>query len=206
MGRGTDRPQFTVDVTGSTVTSANVLIKNIMFTAGASGVAIGLAIAAAYCELDSVEFGFDVATDDFVIHLEVDNVDHAYIHHCRFIAEPATAGANTAFRLDEADWIRIEDNYITGDYAVAAINGVSAASLQGMILRNYIYNDDASAAENAIDLDVASTGIIAYNTIGSAMTTTVIDLIDPGSMRQIENYGNNDVNTIGVLIGAGLDT
>ncbi len=115
LGRGTDRPQFLLDVTGSTITADNVLLQNVMLTAGASGVAVGLDVAGAYAEVSYCEFGFDVATDDFVIHLQVDNFDHAYIHHCRFIAEPATAGANTAMRLEKAGWIRVVDNFFTGD-------------------------------------------------------------------------------------------
>ena len=87
-----------------------------------------------------------------------------------------------------------------GDYAVACINGVGAASTLSLIDHNYLMNDDAAAAENIIDIDVASTGIISYNVIKSSHTTTVTDLIDPGSMGTIENYASNTDDETGVII------
>jgi hypothetical protein len=127
-------------------------------------------------------------------------VNYCHILDCQFYAQAATAGSNTAIRLDTADQSVIDGCTFMGDFAVAAINGVGAASTLSRISHNYIYNDDTGAAENIIDIDVASTGLLAYNACGSLKAATVLDCIDPGSMLSVENYACNAVDEYGIAV------
>lgn len=204
LGRGTDRPTFNFTGTAGSVEmdAANCRISNVVLTSDITAVVVGVNIDADYCEFDHNEMNVNQGTvDDFIIYIDVDTVSDAYIHDNVFYAETATAGSNTAIRLDTADLVRIEDNIIMGDFAVAAINGVGAANTTDggcMILNNYIHNSDTAAAVNLIDIDVAVTGLIAQNIMGTNHAAAVTDIgVDTGSCLNAENYAANLTNETG---------
>jgi hypothetical protein len=203
LGRGTDRPQFNFTNTAGSVEldSANVRISNLMFIADVSAVVVGVNVDADYVQVDNCEFNFNATGDDFLIMIDVDDVNYCRILNCEFYAESATAGSNEAIRLDTADQCWVKDCSFAGDFAVAAIAGLGAASTLVLIDHNYIYNDDTAAAENGIDFDVANTGLISHNIIGTLRgASTVANLIDPGSCLNIENYACNAIDEKGILI------
>ena len=203
LGRGSNRPTFTYTATAGSfeIDSANILVENVRFLASVSAVVVGVNVDADYVTMRGCEFNFDATADDFVMMVDVDDVNHCTIEYCEFRAEAATAGAAQAIRIDTADWFRCIGNEITGDYSAAAILGEGAASTQILIAHNTVYNDDTAAAQNGIDINVASTGVIAYNNLTSLQATGVANLLDPGSCLNIENYGCNAIDELGIVIG-----
>lgn len=208
VGVGSNRPTFNFTATASSleIDAANTTIESVRFVAGISAVVVGVNVDADYVSLRSCEWNFSATTFDFVMMVDVDDVNHCTIENCQFRAEAATAGAAQAIRIDTADWFRCIGNEITGDYSAAAILGEGAASTQIYIADNAIYNDDAAAAQNGIDINVASTGVIAFNRLTSLQATGVANLLDPGSCLNIENYGCNAINELGIVIGGTAST
>ena len=171
-----------------------------------SAVVVGVNVDADYVTLDGCEWNFSTTAFDFIIMCDVDDVNHCTIQNNEFRAEAATAGADHAIRLDTADWARIIGNEITGDFAAGPITGEGAASTQIFIAHNTLYNDDTAFAQNGIDLNVACTGVVAYNNLTGLQATGVATLLDPGSCLNIENYGCNAIDEMGILIGGTAST
>jgi len=206
LGHGADAAELTFSGTSSSINvqAANITFKGIRFIAGVSAVAVGLDVSADHCKIKDCTFDFSSTGYDFVIHINVDAVDYCHIHNNRLIAQNATAGSNDGVRLDDTHHTEIIGNYISGDFARAAIIGEGAAGVSLMIKKNYIYNDDAAAASNGIDLNVAFTGMIADNTIFSLYNTACAAIIDPGSCGMSQNYISNAIDqyTIATAVGA----
>lgn len=208
LGVGTNRPTFTYTATAGSfeIDAANVYIQNVRFLAGISAVVVGVNVDADYVTLEGCEWDFSTTAFDFLIMVDVDDVNHCTIQYCQFRAEAATAGAAEAIRLDTADWFRGIGNEITGDYSAAAIFAEGAASTQMLLAHNTIYNDDTGATNNGIDLSVACTGVNAYNVLTGLQATGVATLLDPGSCLNIENYGCNAIDELGIVIGGTAST
>ena len=208
LGRGTDAPTFTYTATAGSfeIDAANVTVQNVRFVASVTAVVVGVNVDAAYITLDGCEWNFDATGDDFLTMVDVDTVDYCTIQKCKFRAQPATAGAAQAIRLDKADWARILWNEIFGDYSVAAIFAETAASLQILIAHNTIYNDDTASTNQGIDLSVACTGVTDRNTITGLQATSVAAQLDPGSCLNIENYACNAIDEKGILVGGTAST
>lgn len=208
VGVGSSRPTFTYSGTAGSfeLDAADTYIENVVFKSSVSAVVVGVNVDANNVHIHNCEWNFDATGDDFITMVDVDDVDHCSITHCRFIAEAATAGAAEAIRIDTADWFQCIGNLITGDYSDAAIVGEGAASTQIYIADNAIYNDDTASSQNGIDLNVACTGVIAYNRLTGLQATGVANLLDPGSCLNIENYGCNAIDELGIVIGGTAST
>ena len=68
-----------------------------------------------------------------------------------------------------------------------------------LIDSNRIYSADSASSENGIDINVATTGIISFNSINTLQGTDVDSLLDPGSCLCNENYVVNAINEHGVV-------
>jgi len=206
LGYGSDMPEITYSATGSiiAVSGASTTFKNLRFIAGISAVATAIDVNADHFTMEGCMTDFGASTYDFVIHVDISAVDYATIKNNRFIAQNATAGANEAIQLVDCHHVRIEGNYISGDYARAAILGETTAGNSLLILHNYIHNDDAAAASNGIDLNAAFTGMIVENTIFSLYNTNCATLIDPGACGMSQNWTVNaeDQYAINTAVGA----
>ena len=203
---GTLRPTFTFTATAGSfeIDAANVLVENVRFVAGISAVVVGVNVDADGVTLRGCEWSFSATGYDFVIHLDATGVDYVTIEGNRFIAETA-AGADTAIQLHSCDHMTIVGNYIYGDFAKAAIIGISTstvglgAAVDLLIDNNRIYNADAAAVQNGIDINVATTGMITNNRIATLMATDAPNAgLDPGSCLCTENYVVNAVDEHGV--------
>jgi len=213
IGMGADAPELTFSATGSkiSVSGGNNLFRNIRFVAGVSAVVLGVDIGANHVTFENCVWDFSTTAFDFVTMLQCDSYDYLTVRNCRFIAENATAGADTAIHLDAADHLQIVDNLFTGDFAYSVINSKStdAAGVSAMITDNNIYNDDtASTAGAGISLRCAFTGIIARNMIGCLSSGIAADpaTIDPGSCLMFENYVAWQIDHYGVSTLMGTAT
>ncbi|MES0339863.1 MAG: hypothetical protein ABUK15_07390 [Anaerolineales bacterium] len=203
VGVGSNRPTFNFTATASSfeIDSANTTIENVRFVAGISAVVVGVNVDADNVTLKNCEWNLSATGFDFVIMVDVDTVNNCSIEDCIFRAEGATAGAAEAIRLDTANFARVLRNEMYGDFSAAAILAEGAASLQIYVADNVVYNDDTASTNNGIDLSVACTGVTAFNRLTGLQGTNVVALLDPGSCLNIENYGCNAIDELGIVIG-----
>ena len=190
LGHGSDAPEITFGGTGSSINiqAASITFKNLRFIAGVSAVAVGIDVSADHFTLVDCTTDFGAGTYDFVIHVNVDAVDYCTITNNKLRAENAVAGSNDGIRLDDTHFTSITENFISGDFARAAIIGEGALGKNLLIAKNYIHNDDTAAASNGIDLNVAFTGMIADNTIFTKYATNLATIIDPGLCGMSQNF------------------
>jgi hypothetical protein len=129
---------------------------------------------------------------DFLWALRFDTATHCKVEKCHFIAENATAGANSAISIDASNFLVIKDNVITGDYANSCIESATteAASLAIVIKNNDLYNDDTgSTYGGGIALRCAATGVIVKNMIAWLCKAGESQAaVDPGSCVMFENF------------------
>lgn len=203
LGHGDNRPVLTFTNTAGSIEmdAANTRLSNLVLNASVSAVVVGINVDADNVTLDHLEFGFDETGDDFITMIDVDAFDGATIANCKFIAESGAAGAAEAIRLDDCHFVRIVDNWFSGQWSDAVIIGEGALGTDWLIADNVMYNADTSDA-NGIDINVASTGLIVNNRIGTLYAAAVANLLDPGSCLCAENYCVNAVDETGIVIPA----
>jgi len=143
LGWGASRPTFTYSATGSTaaVGASSVQIENIRFVAGVSAIVKGLDIETGNtdCVLKNCEFYWGGTTGyDFVDSVIVQSASHrAIIEDCRFLAEPAVAGAATGVKVVGATHnCVVRRCEFMGDYSTACVNQTTPACAGLMFLDN----------------------------------------------------------------------
>lgn len=206
LGQGTSRPvlDFT-DTAGSVeMDAANVRLSNVIFRANVSAVVVGVNVDAHGCKIDNSKFEYYETGDDFVTMIDVDAFDGFELTDCELEAED-TAGCDEAIRLDDAHDVKLLRNIIYGDFTDGAIIGEGAAGHNLLIAQNYVYNSDTTAGY-VLDLNVAFTGLLAYNTFGTLYTTAPETALDPGSLLSIENYVCNNVDESGAIVPVAIST
>jgi hypothetical protein len=188
LGTGRNRPVLTFSATGSkiTVSGANTLVRNIVFTADVSAVVTGVAVTAADVTFDNCQWDFVDTGDDFAIMLLATSVARLTVSNCSFIAEN-TAGCNAGIQFNACTNMTISNNRFEGDYTTAVLNGVTAASTGVFILHNFLRNSDTTAGL-LLTTFTASTGLAAYNSGGSLYATDILATWVNTSVLSIENY------------------
>jgi hypothetical protein len=202
LGHGRNRPILTFTNTAGSIEmdAANTRLSNVVLIASVSAVVVGINVDADGVTLDNLEFAFDATGDDFVTMVDVDAFDRCTIASCLFIAESGAAGAAEAIRLDDTHFLRITDCWFSGQWSDSVIVGEGALGTDWLIANNVMYNADVGD-ENGIDINVASTGLILNNRIGTLYAAAVANLLDPGSCLTAENYGVNAIDELGIVIG-----
>lgn len=206
MGVGGNRPELNFSATAGSVEmdAANCRLSNVILKADVSAVVVGVNVDAADVQIDNCTFTYNATGDDFVTMIDIDAVDGARLLNNEFIAEDA-AGCAEAVRLDACNNVVIAGNHIYGDFTDSAIVGEGALGRNLRIQGNTIYNSDTTAG-NTIDLNVAFTGIIAGNHIGTLFATAPETAFDPGSCLCLENYVANAVDESGTIVPTVLST
>lgn len=206
LGWGAARPTFTFTATASQVNvgAASVWIENLRFVAGVSAVVAALQVEGKTdFTLRNCEFYWgDTTGFDLILGVELEAGSHrAVIQGCRFLAEPAVAGAASAIKLTGASHnVVVADNEFMGDYSVACLNGITTLSQGLMFLRNLVHNTDAS--EPYLEVLTGTTGVIAY-TMGLASGATIAANAVADAMAHVENFVVNTAGTIAIVKGAG---
>jgi hypothetical protein len=209
LGNGDNRPTLTFSATDSEIEvgADNITIDNIRFIASISAVATGIDVNANFCTIKNCEFAYSgTTTHDFVQAIDIDAYDDNAVISCVFRAEVATAGADQHIRMDDAHRTKIIGCEFYGDCADASILQEGAACADILIAHNYIYNDDTASAVNCINIEDASSGLIAYNACTGLYAADPATLIDPGSCGCIENYCSNAVDESGTIVPVTLST
>jgi hypothetical protein len=207
LGSGDDRPDLNFSATGGSVEidAANVSLHNLTLTADVSAVVVGVNVDADNALLSNLEFRFNATGDDFITMIDCDAVDGMIIENCKLRAEEGAAGCNEAIRLDDCDNVSILNNHISGDFTDAAIIGEGAAGVNLLIKDNVIYNADTTAGL-LVDLNVAFTGLMVNNMMGTLFATAPETAVDPGSLLSCENYVCNAVDESGALVPVTVST
>lgn len=207
LGWGALRPTFTFAATAATVAvgAANVTLENLRFVAGISAVVVGVNVEAAGvdCHIRNCEWYWGGTTSwDFVQSLNINaGANRAIVEGCRFLAEPAVAGASTAIQLVGAVHnVVVRNNEFMGDYSLACMSGITTLSQGLMFLDNLVHNTDA--AEPYLEVLTGTTGVIS-NTRGLASGATVAANAVADAMAHCENFVVNTAGTIAIVKGAG---
>ena len=166
LGSGSLRPtiNFTTAVGADMdISAANVTIANFLFTGGVDALTGPIDINAADCTLLDIETR-DVTGQavDFIVG--DDNCDRLHINGWRHVGA-AAAGADTAITGVGADDVVIENFWIYGNFAVAAIEQVTTAgnrwTIRGGANGSYIWTENA--ADVAITLKSDTTAHVGPN-------------------------------------------
>jgi len=197
IGKGTDRPTFTLTAVGSTfhVNSANVRIENCIFTLSADATAMITVEADDFTMKDCNLFAG--AAHEAVSYVSVAGAanvcdrmtfDNVHIHSM-------TAGSTQAFLLNtiEQDLI-IKNCRIHGDFTAACIQSTAALG-RVFLYHNMVAN--VAAAAHAIELSGGSTGAIVQNYVYSS---TWANGLDPGACWCSGNLGSDAINQAAVPI------
>jgi len=205
IGRGLDVPEITWSNNSGEIiiTGEGTYIENINFKSSVTAVVTGVDVDAHYVTFQGCKWDYDASGDDFLIFLDIDGYDYTSVLNCEFRAQPATAGANDAIRLDDNEFTNISGNLFTGDFATCAILSEGKAGVTNMIINNTFYLDDTGAASNGIDINVNTTGLLAYNNICTLYGTNCDTIIDAGYFLSIENYICNAINEYGIATNPG---
>ena len=151
------------------IDAANVTLANIKFVNSFTNLTSLIDVSAANFSLVNCHFYGDAADADVDITVITDaGANDMTIEGCTFNYLVATDGTTAltetsteAIRLVGADRAVIKDCYISGDFTVSAISGVTTASKDIKIIGNVINNIATENIEGGIDLDTADTGTLA---------------------------------------------
>lgn len=207
LGWGDLRPTFNFTATSSTVAvgAANVRLSNLRFVAGISAVVVGVNVEAAgvACTVTGCDWYWGGTTTwDFVGALNINVGAHrARVAECRFLAEPAIAGASTAIQLVGAVHnVVVERCEFMGDYSLACMSNITTLCQGLMFLDNFVHNTDA--AEPYLEVVTGTTGVIS-GTRGLASGATIAANAVADAMAHCENFVVNTTGTIAIVKGAG---
>jgi hypothetical protein len=206
LGWGAQRPTFVFNHANAQVNigAASVRIENLRFVTSITAVAAGVQVEGVTDAVfkDCEWYWGGTTGQDFVISLELEAGAHrTLIEGCRFLAEPAVAGAAVAIKLTGASHnVVIRGCEFMGDYSTACVNGITALSQGLMFLNNLVHNTDAG--EPYLEVLTGTTGIIA-NTRGLASGATIAANAVADAMAHVENFVVNTAGTIGIIKGAG---
>lgn len=202
LGGLTKRPALTFSTTASQIiiSAADVTVRNIQFKNAVDSLVAGISVTAAGCVIENCAFTSPTATNDALIWV----ITAAGADDLVFKGNDIrgnNAGPTEAIRLVGTDRAKILDNYITGSYSTADINGITTASTELLIAGNTLTNSVTDAL--LIDLVAACTGRIEHNngTVVSTGAWTFTNIIDPSSCQLAENYVSDAVGETGKLAG-----
>ena len=203
LGVGRNRPVISFDNTASRipVSADNVLIQGLVFVGAVADIVSGVTITGDDVTLRGCEIASGGAALEFLQMLDIDAATRVIVENCRFIAS-ATAGSNTAIRLDATIDCTIRNCEFRGDFTTAAISGnagSAAASTNAAVIGNLIENLDTTAGL-LLDHHDDSTGITSGNQGFTLFTTAPETAFDPGDTLNTENYVVNAVNESGTIV------
>ena len=198
IGQGRTRPTLNFTNTAGSIEldAANCRFSNIILKADVGVVVVGINVDADNIEIDHLLFTYHETGDDFVMMMDIDDVDYVHVHDCVFSTEIATTGTDYAIRLDQAHDAIIEDCIFRGEFTKVILGHGALSS--NLIIRNcVIYNSDV-ATYGAIDFGTLSTtGIlqnIAVTSLYDSGAGDVEDILRTNDMTMHNVTNVNDVS------------
>ena len=161
-GRGSSRPNvnFTATASTATISAANTMFRNILFTGGIDAVVSPLIVSAADCAFVDCELR-DVTgqVTDFLLTTAAAN--RLLISNLRYDGA-AAAGTNAGIALVGGDGIVIDGLYMDGNFAVGGID-IRTTATTDLEVRNVGFRTRNAADIFLVDTITASTGQIGPN-------------------------------------------
>jgi len=209
LGQGGIKPVITSSATGSTitVTAADVSVTNIRFTSSVANMAVGLSVTGINFAVDSCEFMCDDAGEGIITAISATatatglRVTNTTINLESSVAGVSVSDVAEVGILTLADNSYITDNWILGDYSVAAIQNKTTIATGLIIDSNRVYNVSATAGNAGISMTAGCTGLCVNNYIGSLETGSIDDHVVNASCSPNRNFGCNDVSQTGGIMG-----
>ena len=200
----------TVDSADIDIDAADITFENISFRCNIASLLAAIDVNASGFTIRNCSFmGTDAADEAFLISIITDAAaDDITIEDCQFHylnAEDGTAITTTStecIRLVGADRAKIQRNYISGDFTTSAINSITTASDDLLILNNNIQNIATENITGGIDLHASTTGFMDGNMLYVADPTDPEDAIDDGACAIGVNWVTNVIGTAPVIWGA----
>lgn len=195
LGRGSNRPIINFNHANAKLifSGANQRMSNMVLNATITGVVLGVDITAADVEIDNCHFTWETTASEFLKTIAVTSVARAYIHDNVFDTEEG-CGATDCIYIVAADDARIERNVFRGTWSAAVILGASTLSARVVIKDNVIYNSDTSNYNGIDPGAVATTGIVANNTVTALYATAVAKVIRKANLTWHDNTFANAVS------------
>lgn len=202
LGTGNLLPTFTATAAAGSlkIDAANVLVRNIRLTAGfATGCtnAIDITANALGCTLQGVQCRDTTTNIEWLAHaLVAAAVTDLLVEGCSFVGLAGTmlnswlfAGATTDCVFTDCVWFVDSSDSVVDHSATAAINF--------RMERCKIVNADTGAANHALELKTASTGLIADNRFAYNKVDSPVAIGDAAWWFQ--NYASNTIAQSGLL-------
>jgi len=190
LGRGTDRPQITLDNTAATVvmSAANCRVSNIHFINDVDGLVVGIPVTAAHCKVDNCLFDDATAAKQTVDWVTLSAAaDYFELVDCTHHGSD-TAGADSTITGAAADHVKIINLVSHGDFAAANIEMTAAWTdclIEGCRLQN------ANAVDVCIEGFAAATGWVSNNHMFIATNAQTTGINTPGALALFLNYQTN---------------
>ena len=203
LGVGDLRPTITLDtdpLSDIDIDAANVVFDNLRFVANFLDVAAAIDVNADGFTCRNCEF-VDTSTilnsKIWILGATATTSDRMIVENCEFYAYGDTNTAAISLP-GTPDRCIIRDNVLMGDWATAAILAAGAIT-KASILRNLIRNTP-DTADSCINIAATSTGVAAYNGVGTLIGLDATTLNTFGStMAVIQNYAVDTGDRQGVL-------
>lgn len=210
LGYGTFRPKITWSAAASSclITAANVKIKNILTTISIDEVVSMFASSASDTTLDMVNFtpygALGVTGQAIQFLLTTAAAANLTLKNCTHLQATAAAADQKWIQLVGVDNPRILNNRIdilakaaTGSIA---LSGSTACTNVEVVGNRIIWR--GATITSVINFVTGSTGVIAYNGVGSGIAGTVTANITGDGCYFFENYSIDAVNASGILTPA----
>lgn len=191
LGWSTFRPTITIGATGAYVElgGTGCRIENCIITTGIAAVTKALVLNGTGCIVSDCEFRIGDAAYHALNAITV-NTEDCIVDGVRVLYGSASTASTHAIDLN-ASRTTIQRCYISGNFTASAIDGISAAYTDAIIVGNGIINSQTTAIDGIIDLSANTTGIIAHNFGKHGNTASLGNCIDPASCAACENYFQN---------------
>ncbi len=213
LGIFNQRPRFLMDGAATVtfvVSAADVMVKNCVFAAGHADIVRCFNITGVGFHADSLEFVENIATENFLIPVELSsvtdgNADGASVVGCRSLGVDASATEFIATAAD-IDGFVVRDNVVihSGSTDGALIKCTAGSGLFNLDCRDNFLQHAMTANELLINNDQSdNTGIIAHNRVRHADVTTTHDLgIDGLGCALFDNLSTSTDSLSGVVLPA----
>ncbi len=203
LGEGFKRPAFKLGHVDATVkmAAAGCRISNIRIMSTLADIKTGLEITVGGSVVDNCYFG-GTTSKEFLITIAVSaDADELVIQGNHIVAVPGDEGTSCINFAGGSDHTIIKDNMLLGDWTTdSAIDASTAASVNLVILNNYIVNNDDTTGL-CYKGHGSSTGFIGGNFMAGAVNNTQTNNTVT-KMHCSETYGNDAANTTGILTPA----
>ncbi len=208
LGRGDKQARFNHNHATALITlgANSMALRNIRFSADVTTVAVGVDILAGFTDCEITGCRFDTVlggTDEYAIAVQNNAGCDRTLFEGNVFDEGIAACVQSIKITGASDRVTIRKNTFYGDASGSHIAGITTLSTRVLIEDNLIVQGVGGdvGAIAAITLLTGTTGIIRRNDTVANLTTIAGHIVADTCFR-FQNYGNEDINLTGIVIGA----